>query len=173
MTFSLALLPSLSTAGWIDAVAVGLLVLAALFGAVSGLAGEVGRLLAFAAGLAVLTVLHGPVRAHLLPWEGASFGVLAFVASVIVASLVGSFVHRIVSRGLRIIVGQPADSLFGALLATGSLAILLLVAFAFLRLLPFASLQRTLFEESVAGRTALPFVQMIVERVAALPPPGA
>ena len=113
------------------------------------------------------------MRAHLLPWEGASFDVLAFVATVVLAALTASLVHRIVSRSLRIIVGQPADSLLGALVATGSFAILLLVALSFLRLLPFPALQRTLFEESVAGRTSLPFVQMLVERVASRPPTGA
>ena len=154
MTGALASLPALSASGWIDAAVLGLLVLAALLGAVRGLGGEVGRILALAAGLAVLAVLHGPVRAHLLPWEGASFDVLAFVATVVLAALTASLVHRIVSRSLRIIVGQPADSLLGALVATGSFAILLLVALSFLRLLPFPALQRTLFEESV-GRTDL------------------
>ena len=173
MTGAIASLPALSASGWIDAAVLGLLVLAALFGAVRGLGGEVGRILALAAGLAVLAVLHGPVRAHLLPWEGASFDVLAFVATVVLAALTASLVHRIVSRGLRIIVGQPADSLLGALVATGSFAILLLVALSFLRLLPFPALQRTLFEESVAGRMSLPFVQMLVERVASRPPTGA
>ena len=171
---ALASLPSsLSAAEWIDAVVLGLLVLSAVYGAVRGLAGEVGRLLAFAAGLAVLAILHGPVRAHVLPWEGASFGVLAFVVVVVVSAVVGSFVHRIVSHCLRLIVGQPVDSLFGALLASGSFAILLLVVLSFLRLLPFATLQRTVFEESVAGRTSLPFVQMLVERVASQSASGA
>ena len=110
MTGAIASLPALSASGWIDAAVLGLLVLAALLGAVRGLGGEVGRILALAAGLAVLAVLHGPVRAHLLPWEGASFDVLAFVATVVLAALTASLVHRIVSRGLRIIVEEKYTS---------------------------------------------------------------
>lgn len=167
LAFSASSLPSLSAAGWIDAAVLALLVVAAVLGAVRGLAGELARLLAFATGLAVLSGASGPVRANLFPGEGASQAVLAFAVTVVAAALAGSAAGAGARRFLRLLVGQPADGIFGAMLRVCTTGAVLLAVFAFLRLLPSDNVGDVVFRQSVSGRTAAPYADWIAARISA------
>lgn len=157
--------PVLSAAGWVDAAVAILLALSLVFGAVRGLAGEVSRLLAFGTGLAVLAVAYPFVRSF-FPDEGEAHSVLAFAATILLAAVAGALVRTAARRFLKLLVGQPADSVIGAFLRLATTSIAVLMVLAFLRLLPIDAVRRVVFEESVSGRTALPLVERLVERVA-------
>ena len=157
--------PVLSAAGWVDAAVAVLRALSLVFGAVRGLAGEVSRRLAFGTGLAVLAVAYPFVRSF-FPAEGEAHSVLAFAATVLLAAIAGAVVRAFARRFLKLLVGQPADSVIGAFLRLATTSIAVLTVFAFLRLLPIEAVRRVVFEESVSGRTALPLVERLVARVA-------
>ena len=162
---ALAQIPQWGAAGWVDAGALVFLGVSVVIGAVRGMAGEFARLLAFAAGLAVLSTSLGPVRAAAFPGDSTSQSVLAFAACVVIAALVGCAVRAAARRFLRLLVGQPADGLLGAVMRGASAVATLVALFAFAKLFPFPALQRTLFEESVSGRAALPAVEWLHERL--------
>lgn len=163
----LAQVPQLTAAGWIDAAALAFIGVSVVIGAVRGMAGEFSRLLAFAAGLAVLSVSLGPIRSAAFPGDAASQSVLAFAASVVLASLAGCAVHAAARRFLRLLVGQPADGLLGAVMRGASAAATIVAVFAFIKLLPFPAVRRTVFKESVSGRAALPAVEWLHSRLGA------
>ena len=160
----LATAPSLSAAGWVDAVCAVVLVVAVVVGSVRGLTGELSRLFAFATALAVVALAYAPIRENLLPDDGEGSRILAFAGAVLLAAVMGALVRWGVRRFLRMLVGQPVDGIAGAVLAAISTAIVLLMAFSFARLLPIPPVQETLFEKSVSGRVALPLVDRLVER---------
>ena len=58
----LASVPSLSAAGWIDAVCAVLFVVAVVVGSVRGLTGELSRLFAFATALAIVALAYAPIK---------------------------------------------------------------------------------------------------------------
>jgi uncharacterized membrane protein required for colicin V production len=160
----LATAPSLSAAGWVDAVCAVVLVVAVVVGSVRGLTGELSRLFAFATALAVVALAYAPIRENLLPDDGEGSRILAFAGAVLLAAVMGALVRWGVRRFLRMLVGQPVDGIAGAVLAALSTAIVLLMVFSFARLLPIPPVQETLFEKSVSGRVALPLVDRLVER---------
>ena len=164
MTLLLASAPSLSAAGWVDAVCAVVLVVAVVVGSVRGLTGELSRLFALATALAVVSLAYAPIRENLLPDDGEGSRILAFAGAVLLAAVAGAVVRWGASRFLRMLVGQPADGIAGAVLAAFSTAIVLLMAFSFARLLPIPAVQETVFERSVAGRVALPIVDRLVDR---------
>jgi uncharacterized membrane protein required for colicin V production len=160
----LSAVPALSAAGWVDAVCAVLLVVAVVVGSVRGLTGELSRLFALATALAVVSLAYAPIRENLLPDDGEGSRILAFAGAVLLAAVAGAVVRWGASRFLRMLVGQPADGIAGAVLAAFSTAIVLLMAFSFARLLPIPAVQETVFERSVAGRVALPIVDRLVDR---------
>ena len=160
----LATAPSLSAAGWVDAVCAVVLVVAVVVGSVRGLTGELSRLFAFVTALAVVALAYAPIRENLLPDDGEGSRIIAFAGAVLLAAVMGALVRWGARRFLRMLVGQPVDGVAGAVLAALSTAIVLLMAFSFARLLPIPAVQETLFEKSVSGRVALPLVDRLVER---------
>ena len=160
----LATAPSLSAAGWVDAVCAVVLVVAVVVGSVRGLTGELSRLFAFATALAVVALAYAPIKENLLPDDGEGSRILAFAGAVLLAAVMGALVRWGARRFLRMLVGQPVDGVAGAVLAALSTAIVLLMVFSFARLLPIPPVQETLFEKSVSGRVALPLVDRLVER---------
>lgn len=160
----LAIVPSLSAAGWADAVCASILAVAVVVGAVRGLTGELSRLFAFATALAVVALAYAPIRENLLPDDGEGSRILAFAGAVLLAAAMGALVRWGARRFLRLLVGQPLDGVAGAVLAALSTSIVLLMAFSFARLLPIPAVQETLFEKSVSGRVALPLVDRLVDR---------
>ena len=164
-SFAVSSLPSLSVAGWIDVAVLALLGIAAVLGAVRGLAGELARLLAIATGMAVLSGASGPVRAHLFPGEGASQTILAFALTVVAAGLAGSAAGAGARRFLKLLVGQPADGILGAFVRVCTTGAVLLAVFAFLRLLPSEQVEDVVFRQSVSGRVAAPYADWIAGRI--------
>ena len=160
----LATVPSLSAAGWVDAVCAVVLVVAVVVGSVRGLTGELSRLFAFATALAVVALAYAPIRENLLPDDGEGSRILAFAGAVLLAAVMGALVRWGVRRFLKMLVGQPVDGIAGAVLAAISTSIVLLMAFSFARLLPIPAVRETVFEKSVSGRVALPLVDRLVER---------
>ena len=176
-----AAVPSLSAAGWVDAVCAVLLVVAVVVGSVRGLTGELSRLFAFGTALAVVALAYAPVRENFFPEDGEAARILAFAAAALLAAVLGALARWGASRFLRMLVGQPVDGVAGAVLAALTLSIVLLLVFSFARLLPVPAVRETVFEKSVAGRVALPLVDRLVERAfrtgaddpaAAEPPPA-
>ena len=132
----LATVPSLSAAGWVDAVCAVVLVVAAVVGSVRGLTGELSRLFAFATALAIVALAYAPIRENLLPDDGEGSRILAFAGAVLLAAAMGALVRWGVRRFLKMLVGQPVDGIAGAILAAISTSIVLLMTFSFARLLP-------------------------------------
>lgn len=158
----LAALAGLSAAGWVDAAALALLVFAAVVGSVRGLTGELSRLFAFVAGLAVLSLSYRPILESAFPDEAEAGRIVSFALAVLAAGIGGALVRWGTKRFLKLLVGQPADGIAGAVLAAATTGIALLMVFSFLRLLPLQGLQTAVFETSVSGRAARPFVDRIV-----------
>lgn len=153
-----------SAAGWIDAVAVTVIALSAVAGAVRGLGGELGRIAACIAGVAAGCFVHAPIRERVFSGGADSYAALAVAAAAVVAVLAGLLVKWAVGRFLRVLVGQPADSVLGAVFCCASSAAVMLAVFAVARIVPLEPVRKTVFEKSASGRFAAPIVDSFINR---------
>ncbi len=153
-----------SAAGWVDAIVAVALALAALAGAIRGLGGELGRIAACIVGITVGYFAHAPIRQNVFTGSAETYAVLAVAATAVAAVLAGLLAKWLVSRFLRILIGQPADSILGAVLCCFSSAVVLLAVFAVVRMIPIGSVQETVFEKSMSGRFASPIVESFINR---------
>lgn len=157
-TSLIAMIDQITTAGCIDATAITLIVVFCIAGSVRGLAGECGRFFALAAGIAITLVLYPILKAQIftgaeLPWK-----ILAMVSALLVAAVVGLLVNHLTKKFLRIIIGQPADSIIGAIVSMLTTAGTIVVIFFFLHSLPSEGIRQTLFQDSMTGRLSEPLI---------------
>lgn len=153
-----------SAAGWIDAIVAVVAAIAVLSGAIRGLGGELGRIAACIVGITVGFFAHAPIRANLFPGSAETYAVLAIAATAVAAILAGLLAKWLVGKFLRILIGQPADSILGAVFAGISAAVVLLAVFAVVRVIPLDSVQETVFKKSMSGQFAAPVVDSFINR---------
>lgn len=149
----------ITLAGCIDIAALALLLIFCIAGSVRGLAGECGRFLALGAGVAVTIFLYPLLKTHFFSGPEIPWKILAIASAVVAAAIVALIVNFLTKKFLRIIIGQPADSIFGAIVSVFTTAGVIVVVFFFLHSLPDSSLRNALFQESITGRISEPLIR--------------
>ncbi len=160
------MIDNITLAGCIDTTALVLILVFCIAGSVRGLAGECGRFLALAAGIAVTLFLYPALKTHVFTQPELPWRLLAMAGAVVAAALVALIVNVLTRKFLSIIVGQPADAIFGALVAVFSTAGTIVILFFFLHSLPDGPLRSALFDESITGRIAEPLIRHAQDRMA-------
>lgn len=149
----------ISLAGCIDVAALALLLIFCIAGSVRGLAGECGRFFALGSGIAVTIILYPLLKAHVFTGPEIPWKILAIAGAVVVAAIVALITNFLTKKFLRIIIGQPADSIFGAIVSVFTTAGAIVVVFFFLHSLPDGDLRNTLFQETITGRVSEPLIR--------------
>lgn len=155
----LAMIEHITLAGCIDVAALALLLIFCIAGSVRGLAGECGRFFALGAGIAVTLFLYPLLKANVFPGPEIPWKILAIAGAVVVAAIVALITNFLTKKFLRIIIGQPADSIFGAIVSVFTTAGAIVVVFFFLNSLPESALKDTLFQESITGQVSEPLIR--------------
>ena len=96
----------------VDIVFFSILLIATVIGTVRGASGEIARLLSLVCGAAAMWLVYRLLSASL---EANSM--LAFAGALLVTILVVILSHNIARKVIRLILGQPADAICGALMA--------------------------------------------------------
>lgn len=161
----LAILEDVNAAVCIDVAVLVLLIVFCIAGSVRGFAGECARLLAIGSGVAVTSLLYPVLRALVFSGPEIPWKILSMAGAVAAAALVGVLVHWLSRKFLRIIIGQPADSIIGAVFAMITTAITLLVILFFLHSMPHSGIHNTIFEASVSGRISEPLILYAKEKI--------
>lgn len=161
----LAVLEDINAAACVDVAVLILLIVFCIAGSVRGFAGECARLLAIGSGVAATILLYPLLRASVFSGPEIPWKILSMAAAVAAAALTGVLVHWLSRKFLRIIVGQPADSIIGAVFAMVTTALTLLVILFFLHGLPHAGLYDAVFRESITGRISEPLILYAKEQL--------
>ena len=154
----IAMIDQITAAGCIDATAIALIVIFCIAGSVRGFAGECGRFFALASGIAITLLLYPLLKTHVFDGSELPWKVLSMVGAILVAAIVGLLVNFLTKKFLRIIVGQPADAIIGAIVSMLTTSIAIVVACFFLYSLPNERIQKTLFQDSMTGRLSEPLI---------------
>jgi len=145
----------------VDIVFFSVLLVATVVGTVRGASGELARLLSLACGAAAMWLVYRLLTASL----GAN-QTLAFCASMLATILVVILVHHAARKVVRLILGQPADSVCGALMALAGAFIILSVMWCGIMIFIPTGFYKTNFANSYAQRLVHPLVVMIHEKQA-------
>lgn len=164
----IAMIDQITAAGCIDATAITLIVIFCIAGSVRGLAGECGRFFALASGIAITLLLYPLLKNHLLTGPELPWKVLSMIGAILVAAIVGLLVNFLTKKFFRIIVGQPADAIIGAIVSMLTTSIAIVVACFFLYSLPNDRIQKTLFQDSMTGRLSEPLILYAKNRMSQL-----
>ena len=159
---------------WLDAVVSAVLALSLVFGAFNGLSGEAARLVAFAVALVAASLVYPALRASVFPEEGAAAPILSLAAALAAGACCCIVLRRLLRRFLKAAIPQPLDALLGAAFRGATTCVVLLAAFAVLRVIPSESLQAAVFSRTVSGRAADPVLELFERRArpAAEPAPA-
>lgn len=163
----LALLEAINAAACLDVAVIVLLIVFCIAGSVRGFAGECARLLAMGSAVAVTIILYPILRAQVFSGPEIPWKILGMGGAIAAAAVMGVLVHWLSRKFLRIIVGQPADSIIGAVFAMVTTATTLVVILFFLYSLPHGGIHDTVFEASVTGRVAKPLIVYAKEKLGA------
>lgn len=146
-----AILPAGATAAdALDILAAAALVAGAVMGLVRGLSGEIARLAGLIAAGLVCWSLSRPWHTLCAEWFAGSdiASGVATLAGVLAASvLAAAIARRLVDKGLRVLVPQPANAILGGIAGVASLFLLVSALCYLLNLLPF---------EAVHGKLLIP-----------------
>ena len=123
---------------------------------------------ALAAGIAITLLLYPFLKANLFTGSELPWKILAMVGAILVAAIVGLLVNHLTKKFLRIIVGQPADSIIGAIVSMLTTAIAIVVIFFFLHSLPNDGIRQTLFQDSMTGRLSEPLILFAKDKMSQL-----
>lgn len=157
-TSLIAMIDQITAAGCIDATALTLIVVFCIAGSVRGLAGECGRFFALASGIAITLLLYPLLKTNIFAGSELPWKVLSMVGAILVAAIVGLLVNFLTKKFLRVIVGQPADAIIGAIVSMLTTSIAIVVLCFFLYSLPNERIQKTLFQDSITGRISEPLI---------------
>lgn len=155
----LSMIEHITLAGAIDIAALALLLIFCIAGSIRGLAGECGRFLALGAGIAVTVLLYPLLKTNIFPGSEIPWKILTIASAIVIAAIVALITNYLTKKFLRVIIGQPADSIFGAIVSVFTTAGVIVVVFFFLHSLPESSLRDILFQESITGRISEPLIR--------------
>lgn len=155
-----------SPGGWIDILFGTFLLLSAVLGGIRGGSRELGNVIGFAAALVILVLT--------LPWMGQAFQAstrlfvkILTITALLLATILGGRLARLaVGKLISLVFPKTVDRIIGALFRFCGAAILCLLFYSFVRLIPSESLHQSIFSESVLGRIASPIVSRIVQSAA-------
>ena len=143
----------------VDIVFYAMLLIALIVGSVRGASGEIARLVSLVCGAAATYFAYKFFK--------TSFGVgspLSFCAAFVIAILIVVLTHRIIRHSLRLVLGQPADALTGAVMAL----IGAFIVFAVLLCGATMFVPKEMYDENVkdshANKLVHPLIMKIYER---------
>ncbi len=140
-----------SPADVLDILAATALAIGGLVGLLRGFSGELARIAALVASALAGWSAAGPWRRMCGEWLAGSpvaTGVLTFVGVLAVSIVAGSLVRRIVDKGLRVLIPQPANSILGLAAGVASLFLLVSALCYLLHLVPIEFIQTSLLAPS-------------------------
>lgn len=142
----------------LDLVAVVLLALGTLRGALRGLSGELARLVALVAAFAFGLAAYDPVAAWFLAHtrlEGRLATVVAFVGTLLGAVIALLLIRKVLKALMRVVIEEKFDKAAGAVAGFIGTSIVIVIVFVVLNMWPNDFLNRKFGEESVIGRVIL------------------
>lgn len=153
-----------SLANGVDVLAVVLLSVGAVVGGFRGLTGELARIAGFVVALLAgyaSSAVWGLLAARWAPGEGQAVvrGLVSVVGVVVTATVAGQLVRKLFERFLRLLLDQPADAVFGVVLGALRSALLIVALLFLASFAAYGEFGKSLFEESLTGRTAQPAVR--------------
>jgi len=140
----------------VDIVFFSILMIATIVGTVRGASGEIARLLSLVCGAAATWLSYRFFSAAL----GAG-SMLAFAGALVVTILVVILTHKIARKVIRVILGQPADAIFGALMASAGAFIILAVLWCGIVIF----IPQGVYDENFAPSYAQQLVHPLVVRI--------
>ena len=149
----------LSAADFLDVATLAALAIGALVGALRGLSGELARIASLAASGIACWTFSSPWRRLCAGWfpESALASGTAIVVGVLAGTvLIGWVVRKIVDKGLRVLIPQPANAILGLLAGLASLFLLVAAIVYLLHLLPFEAVQQQLLAPSRTWQAIAP-----------------
>ena len=141
----------LSPADVLDILSAAVLTIGALVGLFRGLSGELARIAALVASGAVGWSTAGPWRRMCGAWFGNStvgISVATLVGVLAVSFLAGWLVRKLVDKGLRVLIPQPANAILGLVAGLSSLFLLVAAICYLLHQIPVEYIQNTLLAPS-------------------------
>ena len=143
----------------VDIAFVAIMLLACMAGSVRGASGEISRLLSLVCGVAAAYVLNGAFR--------SSFNlsaIMAAAAAIAVGVVVALLANVVARKFIRLIFGQPADAIAGAVMSVAGALIICVLLLCVAHLLVGEETGKAVFEDSFAGKSLAPAVRRIVEK---------
>lgn len=156
---SIVVANAVTAANVVDVAVLILLFIFCIGGTMRGLAGELARLLGISTSTAAGVLLYPLVREQLASGGEVPWVVLAAAVVIVVSAVIGAAVYSVVRKFLKVIIGQPADSIIGGVFATMTTAIVILIVLFFVYTVPHEKLHTTLYEESITGRLSKPIIE--------------
>ena len=145
----------------VDIVFFAILAIATVVGTVRGASGEIARMLSLVCGAAAMWLVYRALSASLETNQ-----MLAFCGALLVTILVVILTHHIARKVLRLILGQPADAICGALMAFIGAFIVLSVLWCGIMIFIPQRIYENNFADSYAQKVVHPLVVKIQEKQA-------
>ena len=134
-----------------DLIAFGIVAAGCLFGLFRGLSGELARIAAIVGAFLSCRFL-GPVWKSLCAsWFGDSgflFALMAVVGFLVLATLAGWLVRKVVDKCLRVLVPQPANAVLGGVFGAIAAFLLAAIVCSLIHLIPLDFVQDSLLGSS-------------------------
>ena len=144
-----------SPADVLDILVAAALAIGGLVGLFRGFSGELARIAALVASALAGWSAAGPWRRMCGQWLDGSpvgTGVMTLVGVLAVSIVAGSLVRRIVDKGLRVLIPQPANGVLGLAAGLASLFLLVSALCYLLHLVPIDFVQNSLLAPSRTWR---------------------
>jgi len=143
----------------VDLVFFAVLAVAVVIGTVRGASGEIARLLSLFCGVAAIWFAY-----RLLAAELGANQMLAFAGALLVTILVVILTHHLARKVIRLILGQPADAICGALMAFVGAFLILAVLWCGIMIFVPGRVYETHFENARSRKLVEPLVLKIHEK---------
>ena len=140
----------------IDIAFFAIILIACIAGAIRGASGEIARLLSLLCGAAALFLLY---KLFFSMWGNRPLG---FTLGLISAILVVLLVNHYARKFIRLLFGQPADSVVGAIMAIIGAFLVSTMLLCGMVIVISDDAKKDVFKHSYAGRLTRPIVERIV-----------
>ena len=143
----------------VDMVFFAALAVALVAGTIRGASGEIARLFSLVCGAAAIWFIYG-----FLPDKITEHKALVFCGTLALTVLVVVLTHRIAKRVIRLILGQPADAVTGAIMAVIGAFLILSVLWCGIIIFIPQKIYEKHFADTHAEKLVQPLVEIINER---------
>jgi uncharacterized membrane protein required for colicin V production len=160
------MLSLLKEIAWIDALAIGAVVVLVILGFVRGCSGEIGRLVAVCAAAAVGYFGFVPVSRVVLtarlfndnPYAGR---LVAFILLFVVCIALWLALRRLLAEAIRLVLSQPYDAILGGIIGGIKAFVLVAVLCTFGLLNPNEAERARFQQDSVTAKQLAPLLKRI------------